>query len=267
MNLKVSDINHFFEEKAPLYLAEEWDNVGILLGSMEREVHKVLVCLDVTKAVVREAINLKVDLIISHHPLIFKGIKRINEDSQKGSVIYSLIQNDISVYCAHTNLDVADEGVNEQLAKSIGLTNLKNLNDYKTEEKSGKVYGLGRYGELEKALSLSDFISLVKNKLSVDHLRFIGSIDRDIKTVAVFCGSFDEDYSGFLKSGADILLTSDLKYHTASDIMEMGLCVIDAGHFNTEKIIIAKLIQQLEQVFPQIEFKGSTVEVDPFKFT
>lgn len=267
MNIKVSDINSFFEEKAPLFLAEVWDNVGLLLGSMDKEVHKVLVCLDVTKAVVSEAINLKVNMIISHHPLIFKGIKSICEDSPKGSVIYSLIKNNISVYCAHTNLDVADEGVNEQLAKCIGLTNLKNLREYKVEKVSGKVYGLGRYGELEKPLSLTDLISLVKNKLSVDNIRLIGSIDRDIETVAVFCGSFDEDYSGFLKSKADILLTSDLKYHISADMKEMGLCVIDAGHFNTEKIIVPSLIKQLEKAFPQIVIKGSTVEVDPFKFT
>lgn len=267
MAIKVSDLHEYFEEKAPAALAEDWDNVGLLIGNMEREINKALICLDVTSEVVNEAIKLNMDIIISHHPFIFKGIKSINDDTPKGKLIHKLIQKSISVYCVHTNLDVADDGVNDQLAKKIELKSLENLNMYKTDKVSGRVYGLGKYGELKKEMDLSEFLSFVKNKLNVKNLRVIGDIHGKIKTVAVFCGSFDEDYTGLLKAKVDILLTGDIKYHTATDMKEMDLCVIDAGHFYTERIIVPALTKQLNKAFPQIEFIGSLVEVDPFKFT
>lgn len=267
MGIKINAIKNYFEEIAPQFLAEEWDNVGLILGSMNIEINRVLVCLDVTRAAAEEAVRLKANMIISHHPIIFKGMKIIDENEPKGAVIYTLIKNNISVFCAHTNLDVADLGVNEELAKCIGLINLKNLRNYKTDKNTGKTYAMGKFGELENSLSLPAFIAFVKNKLSAGNVRLVGSLDREVKTVAVFCGSFDEDYSGFLKSNADVLLTGDLKYHVASDMKEMGLCVIDAGHFNTEKVIIPSLVKRLNKTFPQTEFIASSMEADPFIFT
>ena len=267
MTIRVSDLFYHFEEYAPQALAEEWDNVGLLLGDMEKEIKRILVCLDITAAVAREAVELKADMIISHHPLIFKGIKSIQESTPKGHIIYSLIKNNISVFCAHTNLDVAMEGVNDQLAHCIGLQNIKDLKEYKVEKVSGKLYGLGKYGDLPKQMNLSDFISHVKHKLSVEHLRIIGNRNGDIKTAAIFCGSFDEDYNSFIRSKADILLTGDLKYHVASDMKELGLCVIDAGHFSTERVIVPSLVENLCKKFPVLEVIGSKKEIDPFKFT
>lgn len=278
MGILCSEIKDYLDSKAPLNLAEDWDNVGLLIGSTKREVNAILVCLDVTEEVVQEALKKRVDLIVSHHPLIFKGMKKINEDEPYGQILYTLIRNNISVYCAHTNLDVADGGVNDQLAKRIGLKNLKNLNYYKSEkllntndndsvELKDKIYSMGKVGELEKPIFLNDFIAMVKAQLGVEYIRLIGNIKSEINRVAVFCGSFDESYAGSFSSKADILITGDIKYHTAIELQQKGLCVIDAGHFHTEKWIIPSLSNLLKSNFPSIEVFESKMAIDPFKIT
>jgi hypothetical protein len=133
-------------------------------------------------------------------------------------------------------------------------------------EIGGKEYGLGKFGVLENPLPLTDFISLLKSKLNTPAIRLIGNAHKEIKKVAVFCGSFDESLIGLIKNRADILVTGDVKYHTALDLMENGICTIDAGHFNTEFIIVPKLINLLKDEFPSVEFFGSCLENDPFKF-
>ncbi|MFZ5985911.1 MAG: Nif3-like dinuclear metal center hexameric protein [Bacillota bacterium] len=366
MAVGINEIIRFLEELAPNNLAEDYDNVGLLLGNRDSAVNRVMVCLDVTSKVAAEAAEKGVDLIVSHHPVIFKGLKRINEDDPKGRIIYNLIKNNIGVYSVHTNLDVVKGGVNNHLSMTLGLTEIKNLKKYKSEmlykivvfvpqdsvdlvrdamsragagwignysdcsfmtkgtgtfrplegtnpyigkkgnlervdeyrletvapqkslkkvveamtsahpyeevaydiyplEVSAKEYGMGDIGVLKEPVTLNEFVKTVKEKLDVSSVRVIGSIDRKIKNVAVFCGSFDESLSGLVKSNADVLVTGDIKYHTAVDIMEMGMCVIDAGHFNTEKIIVPRLSELISGKFPELEVISNKVEEDPFK--
>ncbi|MCX7921611.1 MAG: Nif3-like dinuclear metal center hexameric protein [Clostridia bacterium] len=368
MGVKCSEIIMVLEEFAPVFLAEDWDNVGLLLGNRESEINKVMLCLDVTSRVVDEAIKQKVDLIISHHPLIFKSIKRVTCDDVLGRNIYKLIQNNIGVYCAHTNLDVTTDGVNEHLARTLGLSDVKNLNTYKAEklykivvfvpEESvdnvreamckagagwignysdctfkvkgigtfrplegtnpyigtkgsleevseykletivpqkglqrvidcmmeahpyeevaydvypmaidGKQYGMGKIGVLEEPQTLESFIAVLKEKLGTNYVRVIGGTEHNVKKVAVFCGSFDGNLSGVLKGKADVLVTGDIKYHTAQDILEMGICVIDAGHFNTEIIILEKIKELLNGKLSDLEVISNNVEYDPIKIT
>lgn len=366
MSAKCREITSFIEEFAPLHLAESWDNPGLILGSYDQEIRRVMVCLDVTSKVVDECVKNKIDLIISHHPFIFKGLKRINNDDSKGKAIYNLIKNNISVYSAHTNLDFTFGGINEQLAELLCLRDIKNLKKYKAEklykivvfvpedsvetvreamcnagagwignysdcsfmtkgigtfkplsntnpyigtrghlenvgeyrletivpeknlnsvissmikahpyeevaydvyglEVEGRQYGMGKVGVLGEPETLESFVALVKAKLNIPSLRLIGYTNREIKKVGVFCGSFDEDWSAALKHDVDILVTSDIKYHAAMDAVEMELCVIDAGHFNTERIIIPKLVDILSKRFVGLEFFSNNVEYDPFK--
>lgn len=361
-----NDVIRLLDGFAPEKLAEEWDNVGLLIGNGMQEINRIMVCLDITPEVIEEAVSSKTDMIISHHPLIFKGMKRINSSSLAGKAIYRLIQNNISVYAAHTNLDVAKEGVNFCLANQLelnGLTSLKyyyneklyklvvfvpaesieevraaisgagagwtgnysdctfaasgigtfrpldgtnpyigahgkleKVEEYRLEtvvpqkdlpevvkamkeahpyeevaydlyplEIKGESYGLGNVGYLKEPMELNSFIALVKRKLEIDTIRLIGTKDKQISKVAVFCGSFDNDWNSVLKHNVDVLLTGDVKYHDAREALDMGLCVIDAGHFNTEKVIVSKLIKLLENKFPTVDVKESKVEEDPFK--
>jgi dinuclear metal center YbgI/SA1388 family protein len=128
------DISKYMNEIAPLSLAEEWDNAGLMIGGKSDTVKKIMVCLDVTSKVVKEAVEKNVDLIVSHHPLLFKPLKRILKDEFKGKILYELIKNNIAVYSAHTNLDVSDGGLNQYLAEYIGLKRIQNLNSYKNEK-------------------------------------------------------------------------------------------------------------------------------------
>jgi dinuclear metal center YbgI/SA1388 family protein len=127
ISIKFSDIINFMEEIAPIQLAESWDNAGVIVGSQDAIIEKVMVCLDVTSKVVKDAVERKVDLIISHHPFIFKGLKSINLDTPQGNAIHCIIANGISVYSAHTNYDYAPKGVNHQLAEKLELNEIRPL--------------------------------------------------------------------------------------------------------------------------------------------
>jgi GTP cyclohydrolase I len=267
MKTKCRDIAAFMEVIAPADLAEDWDNVGMMLGGMDKTVERILVCLDVTSGVAAEADKKKADLIISHHPLIFSDLKRILKEDSKGNVIYTLISNGISVFSAHTNLDAAENGVNVILAEKLRLERMVNLKDYDINQldSAGKKYGLGKIGYLKEPQNLSVFIQSVKTLLEIDDLRLVGSINKPIEKVAVFCGSYDNDLKALERHHIDILVTGDIKYHTAVEALEMGICIVDAGHFNTEKIILPELAKLISNKFPDIEVFCSNMEKDPFK--
>lgn len=278
MSVKCGDIISFMDQLAPASLAEDWDNIGLILGDRRKEIKRILLCLDITSDVVEEALNTDVQLIISHHPLIFKKIGSVNVDNYKGSLIYKLIKADINVFCAHTNLDVVECGVNRKLAERLELSGITVLNkcmaatpetgSVKNEASAGEKatsFGLGAVGYLKNELSLKEFVSFVKARLEVDSVRVVGHPKGNIRKIAVYCGSFDDDLQAVLEHGADALVTGDLKYHTAVDGFGFGMCIIDAGHFNTEKVILPVLEKQLLSGFPELDVICSKMEADPFK--
>lgn len=265
MKFKCLEIAKFLEEIAPKYLAEDWDNVGLIIGDFDKNIRHVLVCLDVTSAIVEYAEHNNVDLIVSHHPLIFEPMKNICRHNWKGNLIFRLIEKDICVYCAHTNLDYAKNGVNDHLAQILGLENIENLITKKTKD---VFYGMGRTGTLSPSQGLIEFINHTKKLLKVKTIKLIGNIDREINKVAVFSGSFDNSLLNTLalNKDIDILVTGDIKYHSGIEITEMGICVIDAGHFATESIIIPKIEEYLKERFPGLVISLNTMETEPFRY-
>jgi dinuclear metal center YbgI/SA1388 family protein len=263
--MKVGEILDFINEIAPWKYAEEWDNVGLMLGGRSNLVNKLMVCLDVTSETIREAIDQKADLIVSHHPFLFSKLNTIDLDSLKGRQISELISNGIGVISAHTNLDFAPEGVNDTLAQALGLTGVEILKSYIPKGLSTEL-GMGKIGKLPVACDFDGFIGSVKKSLGTDNLRIIGTRPQLVKSAAVFCGSFDGDLEAIRCSGADVLVTGDIKYHTALDAVEMGLCIIDAGHFATENLIVGKLKATLENRFADVEIVCSKMGRDPFIF-
>jgi dinuclear metal center YbgI/SA1388 family protein len=251
--IKCGDVMDYIEQLAPAELAEEWDNTGLLLGGTQHGVSRIMVCLDVTYEALAAAVSQNVDLIVTHHPVIFKGIKRISEDDAKGKQLYTAVSNGICVISAHTNLDHADCGVNARLAETLGLENTVLL---------GK--GPGRMGSLKERMSFDDFVAHVKQRLDVPFVRTVGSAVSGISKVAVFSGSFDNDLEALQASDADAVVTGDLKYHTALDAREAGLCLIDAGHFGTERVILPYLAAALAKRFPETEVIRFSQEKDPF---
>jgi len=264
--MNVGDVLNFINELAPWKYAEQWDNVGLMVGSRTSIVKKILLCMDVTSKVIDEAISQKADLIVSHHPFLFSKLNRVDLDTMKGLQISTLIKNDICVISAHTNLDVAVGGVNDTLAMILGLTNCEILKSYIPEGCNFDM-GIGKVGELTSQLSFEEFIITVKKNLHIDNFRLIGVKPTDVKKVAVFCGSFDDDLDSVKRHNVDILVTGDIKYHTALDAREMGLCILDVGHFASEHIIVNKLEDIFKNRFENIEITCSTLEVDPFIFS
>ena len=245
--IKVSEILGFVTDVAPLNWQENYDNSGLLIGDSNALVDKVLLTLDVTEKVIDEAIENSFHLIISHHPLIFKGIKNILNDSTLGRIITKAIKHDISIAAMHTNLDNSYIGVNNILATNLGLKNLQILRPNQATQSLNDIesqVGSGMIGEFEDALSESDFLKLIKDKLNVGALRHSEFLGRHIKKVALCGGSGAFMINDAKYCKADAYITADVKYHEFFDA-DNELLVVDAGHFETEqftKQLIADII-------------------------
>ena len=187
---------------------------------------------------VNEAIQNNCDMIISHHPILLGGIKRIDFSTSDGRMLKNLIKNEIVVFSAHTNMDTAKNGINTVLADLFELTDAKIL------EENGEETGLGRYGNLQKSVSLDEFCETVKTKLNTPHIRVCGDLKAKIKTVAVASGSCSDIIPLAKEKGCDVIITADMKYHNAMDSIFSGISVIDAGHYPTE-IIVMDIFEKL----------------------
>lgn len=253
----VKDIFNHLNNLADVKLAEKWDNVGLMLGNYNNEVSRVLVCLDVTTNVVEEAIANNVNLIVSHHPLIFKPLKNIDYTTDfKSRIIRNLIKNDISVISFHTNLDSATLGLNDYLAKVLKLNEIQVLFEHSLDNTAG----LGRIGKLNKPMKLSDFITYIKNCFSLETVSAVIGDEKEISTIALLGGS-GADFVYTLPE-VDIYLTGDVGYHAALDAIEMKKNIIDVGHF-TENLVKDLLLDYISEL--NVEVIKSTVEKTPFK--
>ena len=359
--VKCQTVAGILDELAPKRLAESWDNVGLLVGDGKQKINRVMVCLDAPEWVVEEAIDKDVDMIISHHPMIFNGIKRITADTATGRKLLSLIKNNIAMYSLHTNYDIVAGGLNDIFARELGIFDssviaqtcmeklfkiavyvpsghedkvmdamcgagagyigkyssctfrakgigtflpqegakpyigtqgsLESVEEYRVEtivpeklmnkvikemlkahpyeeaaydiyetKNEGRVMGLGRIAELKNETTLSLYAETVKTLLGADHISFAGDPNRIIKKVALLNGSGNKFIYDARFAGADVLVTGDMQYHGILDAVEMGLCVIDAGHFATEKIMIKYITEYLKVKFRELKLDVDVVE-------
>lgn len=255
MGVPVSEITKIIEGLAPRELAEAWDNVGLLIGRENRIINKILICLDVTESVIREAVSLGAEMIISHHPVIFGGINNIREDIPPGGKLFTLIKENICVYCAHTNLDFADGGLNDFCADLLELSDLH----------KDSVISKLRIGILKSEMNLNEFMLYTMSKLSVSNIRIIGSDNlnniKNVKHVAISTGAYYRELlPALIKERPDVLITGEIKHHDALELEEYGLCAIDAGHYGTEQPALRLLetcLQRL-QVSVYISKTGKT---------
>ena len=230
--MKLKEIISLIENYFPLDYAYEWDNSGLQIGDINQEINKILISLDLTEENLQYAVNNKIDCIITHHPLIFSGIKNITADTKTGRMILTAIENKISVYSAHTNMDVAPEGINTFLCRIFNMKNTEIIEPHPCYENTG----LGKIGDIAP-ISLSCLMEEIKDKLNTPAIRYSGDENQIIKKVAVGSGSCSELIPQAIKLGADTIITADLKYHTCLDYASNNFSIIDAGHFPTENII------------------------------
>ena len=260
----VNDILTFIESLAPRYMKMDWDNVGLLCGRKERPVTKVLVALDPFRNVIDEAIEEKADLIVTHHPLIFRNpLSAVNEDTEAGRCVLTLIEHGIAAINAHTNLDLAPGGINEVLAQTLGLSDIQVVNPEGQDEK-GIPYGLLRAGTVAEQ-PLSAFLAQVKSRLTCDGLRYV-DCGKPVRKVAVGGGSCADGMWEALDAGCDTFVTADVKYNQFRTAYENGLNLIDAGHFHTENPTMPVLAARLQAAFPEIQVKFSEKHSDCMKF-
>ena len=259
----VNDILNYLNTIAPPYMKEDWDNVGLLCGSYNQPVTKVLMALDPFEHVCREAEEIGADLLITHHPLIFVAPHSITDASSVGRSILQLSRAGISAINAHTNLDCAPGGVNDVLAQRLGLNNIHVLNPRGTDA-NGAPWGLLRAGNVTEQ-PLDAFITVVKNALECEGIRFVNG-GRPVCKVAVGGGSCGSELRSAYDAGCDTFVTADIKYNQFWDATELGINLIDAGHFHTENPVVAVLAEKLQNTFPEIEVIQSKTHADCVKF-
>ena len=236
--IKVNNIINEMELLAPTYLKEDFDNVGLMVGDKNKEVKKVLLALDCTLKVIEEAKKENVELIITHHPLIFKRPSSITTDTLQGKKIIELIKNDISLYSSHTNLDSVENGLNDTIVSILGFDNSKILEKNKRDDKAG----LGRIVSLKESIQLEDLISKIKKSLNINNLRVVKGKDK-VNKIAIINGSGQDFIGKAVALGADCIITGDTTYHFASDYKEMEISILDVGHFASEQITFFNVME------------------------
>lgn len=237
--MKLKEITDFLEQIAPVEIAEEWDNSGLQIGDFNQEIKNVLLSLDFTDEVLNFAIKNNCELIITHHPVIFKPLYQISDKN-----IIKVIKNNISIYSAHTNLDIAENGVNDVLASTLCLTKIKSD-------------GILRYGELEKEMSAEEFISYIKEKLNVPFLR-VSEFDKKIRKVGVVGGSGGDFLSQAIKADCDAFVTGEASYHLADTAKNNNIMLVSAGHYETEVLVCEYIKNVLQKQFNNVKFYNTT---------
>ena len=257
--MKCKEVMETLEKIAPSYLAEKWDNVGLLAGREDKEIKKILLALDPSTQVVEEAIRENVDLLITHHPLIFSGIKSVTRENFIGKRIYDLIRNDICYYAMHTNFDVM--GMADAVADQLELDKCRVLEVTYQDEIA--VEGIGRIGELSRTMSLEEFAAYLKEKCNLPGIRIYGDPSLLIDTVALVPGSGKDFIGEAIRQKVDVYVTGDLGHHHGLDAMERQLALIDAGHYGLEKVFSTYMFEVLKREFPNISVKRA-FEESPF---
>jgi len=236
-SLKLKELLTFLDIIAPLDTAQKWDNVGLMIGNPAQHISGVLIALDPTLEVVEEAINLRANTIITHHPLFFHPLQSIRTDTPFGHLLKEALSNDIAIIGCHTNLDVASGGVSDALADALNLKDIAPLTS--TDKESSQ--GFGRVGFLSPPMNGDAFLKHVSNTLHLPALPIAGELPDTVSRVAVCGGSGSDLAKNALQAGAHLYISGEIKHSIARWAEENKFCILDAGHYATENIIVSKL--------------------------
>lgn len=236
--------------------AEDWDNVGLIIGDENKEINKILFCLDVTKEAINKAIDEKVDLIISHHPFVFHAERKITSNTLLGEKILKVIENKIAIYSIHTNSDMAFSGLNDFiLGKIVGnediqVCDIKEYEDYNPYKKVMEIHRRGeiRTKTLKNSITLHDLIGKIKKNLNIDFVRYVGDKNREIKKVAIITGA-GGSFINKSEADVDVFLTGDLGHHNALDALEENKLLVDIGHYESEYLFVELMEEKMKSFF------------------
>lgn len=260
--MKVRDICTLVENFAPLKLQEDYDNAGLILGDPAAQVKAVLVCLDVSEAVLDEALEKGCNMVVSHHPLIFRGIKSITGKNPQERTLIKAIQNKIAIYAGHTNVDAVMDGVNGKICEKLNLSSTAIL----VPKENMSNVGAGMTGFLTRALEEKDFLILLKQVFGSKMLRHSALTGRKINKVAVCGGSGSELIPAAIAEGADAFITADVKYHRFAEVDDK-LLLIDAGHYETEQFTKDLFLELISKNIANFAVHSSQRETNPVFYT
>ena len=258
--LTVQDISNFLETFAPVTLAEEWDNVGLLVGDPDQEVKRLMTCLTITPASAREAIERQAEMIITHHPLPFRPLKRLTTAQTASRLLLQLIEGKIAVHSPHTAFDSAAAGINQQLAEALKLESIKPLIP-QVDDAEG--LGAGRRGKLAQPVSLQAMSQRLQVFLDLPGLHVVGSPDQVITRVAVACGSAGQFLNVARKHQCDLLITGETNFHTCLEAEANQVALLLPGHYASERFAVEQLAKTLATQFEDLEIWASETESDP----
>jgi len=258
--LPLESIQRFLRELAPLELAEAWDNVGLLVGDPNRPVQRVMTCLTITPASAAEALAEAADLIVSHHPLPFRPLTRLTTENTPARLLLDLAAARVAVYSPHTAWDSAAEGINQQLARGLGLRGIAPL------VPAAGGLGAGRWGWLEEPVTLDQLAVRVKRLLALDGVQAVGAAEQPVRTVAMGCGAADELLDAARQAGCDAMVTGEARFHTCLEAEAWRMGLVLAGHYGSERLGAERLAQLLAAKFPGLEVWASRAERDPLRW-
>lgn len=245
MTVLVSHIKCWMEELAPLCLAEEWDNVGLQIGAPTAPVHGVLTCLGVSHGVLDQASSVGAQLVVAHHPLIFKPLYTLRGDCPRQNLVLRMASEGIALYVSHTNLDAAPGGLGQWAAAVCGLHDGRPLVVGETGQVGKSGAGYGRVGDLDTPMEFREFVELLRERLGNCQMRLAGVPPSRVRRLAVVNGSGADYIPQAALAGADVYVTGDIKHHDAELAESLRLCVMDVGHFATESIVAQKLASHI----------------------
>jgi dinuclear metal center YbgI/SA1388 family protein len=259
----ISRLRTHLESIAPIRLAEDWDNVGLLVGDPQRTVERVMTCLSMTPLSVHEAIECRAELVVTHHPLPFRPLQRLTTESTSGRMLWDLAGAGVSVYSPHTAWDSARTGINQQLAIGLGLSDIQPL-QLKVDDPDS--LGSGRCGIWSHALTLSAAIERVKLFLSLARVQYVGHADQMIQRVAVGCGSAGTFLETARRADCQLLVTGETTFHTCLEAAACGVALILPGHYASERFALETMAAELRAEFPELEIWASKCESDPLSW-
>jgi dinuclear metal center YbgI/SA1388 family protein len=268
---RLADVVLFLKSLAPLEQAENWDNVGLLVGDAAARVERIMTCLTVTPDVAAEAVRERAQLIVTHHPVLFRPIQRLTAETPDGAMLLRLIAAGVAVYSAHTAFDSAREGINQGLCERLGLRDIAPLRprviDGERSTAEDPIDGTGRRGQLPSPVTLEQFLGLVRGILGVDCLQYVGDRSQVVGRVAVGCGSAAEFLPDARRLGCDVLLTGEARFHACLEARTSGTGLVLAGHYITERPAMELLAGRLGQQFPDCLCWASGEERDPVQWS
>ncbi|MEX0937887.1 MAG: Nif3-like dinuclear metal center hexameric protein [Pirellulales bacterium] len=256
----IQDIAELIEASAPRQLAEEWDNVGLLVGDGRRPARRIMTCLTITPGSAAEAVREKADLVVTHHPLPFRPLKRLTSGTPEGRMLLDLIEAHVAVYSAHTAFDSAAKGINQQLAQGLGLAQIEPI------VPGDELSGSGRMGRLQTPQTLAELVERVKAFLAIEHLQYVGDDAHQVRKLGIACGSGGDFLDAAQSKGCDCLLTGETRFHTALAAEAQGVGLILAGHFASERFALVQLAGWLDEWLPGVHVWPSRSERDPVRW-